>query len=451
WDLWVALLIIYSCITVPLRIGFDLEASVAGGTVDALVDIMFFIDIVVNFCTAYLDDDGEVVTDRRLIARRYLRGWFWLDLISTLPFGLMLAATGSKALLRSTKLLRVLRLLRLARLLKLSKIMQVCSYGSLLETIHPSFWALSKMMICLFFISHIMGCMWHGLYVLASPNTITWVTYYGIQDTSVSHRYLVSVYWAFTTMTTVGYGDVNTSNNLERGFAVLSMIVGASVFGYIIGNVTVIVENFNVEEAIEREKMDEVNEWLSDRKFPPSLSSRIRKQYKYVFKQSNVFDAREILAGLPILSATAVMYSQYARTIESSPFLRDAPPQFLSQVLQELKPCYVSKGEALFLQGQIATHCFLLREPLKAGRRGSMGYGDSRIFGHGAVLLNVLHPFSAVAARKTELCTLTKEALTQLLADWPHIEEVGNSRGPNPQPPGLTWPSKKVLDALAHL
>lgn len=66
--------------------------------------------------------------------------------------------------------------------------------------------------------------------------------------------------------TTVGYGDITSSNNIERCFAIVGMIIGATVFGYIIGNVAVIVENFNVVDAIETAKMNEIKEWLYDRK-----------------------------------------------------------------------------------------------------------------------------------------------------------------------------------------
>jgi hypothetical protein len=30
--------------------------------------------------------DGRLISDRRSIARRYVRGWFWFDLLSSFPF-----------------------------------------------------------------------------------------------------------------------------------------------------------------------------------------------------------------------------------------------------------------------------------------------------------------------------------------------------------------------------
>lgn len=64
----------------------------------------------------------------------------------------------------------------------------------------------------------------------------------------------------------MGYGDITSASDLERGFAIVGMIIGATVFGYIIGNVAVIMENFNVTDAIENGKMNQIKEWLYDRK-----------------------------------------------------------------------------------------------------------------------------------------------------------------------------------------
>ena len=50
-------------------------------------------------------------------------------------------------------------------------------------------------------------------------------------------KYLRSFYFAITTLTTIGYGDVTASTNAEMGFAVFAELVGTMVFGVLIGSV----------------------------------------------------------------------------------------------------------------------------------------------------------------------------------------------------------------------
>lgn len=64
----------------------------------------------------------------------------------------------------------------------------------------------------------------------------------------------------------MGYGDITSVTDLERIFAIIGMIIGATVFGYIIGNVAVIMENFDAIDSIERGKMNQIQDWLYDRK-----------------------------------------------------------------------------------------------------------------------------------------------------------------------------------------
>ena len=40
-------------------------------------------------------------------------------------------------------------------------------------------------------------------------------------------QYVVSLYWSFTTMTTLGYGDITPQNSSERIFAMACMLFGA--------------------------------------------------------------------------------------------------------------------------------------------------------------------------------------------------------------------------------
>lgn len=52
----------------------------------SIVDVIFFIDIVLNFHTTFVGPGGEVVSDPKIIRMNYLKSWFIIDLLSCLPY-----------------------------------------------------------------------------------------------------------------------------------------------------------------------------------------------------------------------------------------------------------------------------------------------------------------------------------------------------------------------------
>ena len=82
------LLLLYCSLTIPYFIAFD--QSDAFRYADIAVDSMFFFDIVFCFVTAYVKYDDELdyqlEINPRVLAKRYLRGWFALDVLGTIPF-----------------------------------------------------------------------------------------------------------------------------------------------------------------------------------------------------------------------------------------------------------------------------------------------------------------------------------------------------------------------------
>ena len=54
------------------------------------IDIFFFLEIIINFNSAFIDKAGDIVDDRKLISSEYLRGWFFVDLISIIPLDILL-------------------------------------------------------------------------------------------------------------------------------------------------------------------------------------------------------------------------------------------------------------------------------------------------------------------------------------------------------------------------
>ncbi|GMF41997.1 unnamed protein product [Phytophthora fragariaefolia] len=85
WQFFVGIGIIYSIIVVPFRLGYDVDATGGWYVLEMIIDGFFLVDIVINFRTAYFDEERRLIYDPRTLFWRYAKGWFVLDLISTVP------------------------------------------------------------------------------------------------------------------------------------------------------------------------------------------------------------------------------------------------------------------------------------------------------------------------------------------------------------------------------
>ena len=86
WDLLLSIVIMYCAIYTPYEIAF-LE-HFGFSWFDIVVIIILAIDIVLTFFSAYTDSEENLVKNHKKIITRYLKGWFFVDVLSIFPFTL---------------------------------------------------------------------------------------------------------------------------------------------------------------------------------------------------------------------------------------------------------------------------------------------------------------------------------------------------------------------------
>ena len=104
--------------------------------------------------------------------------------------------------------------------------------------------------------------------------------------------------WALTTLTTVGYGDITPTNDLERLYSLFALLTGALVFGYMLSSIGSLVAAIDRQAALSEERMDEIKEYMRWRQLPRDLVVRLRRYYIFYYSRKTAFDEEMILGGL---------------------------------------------------------------------------------------------------------------------------------------------------------
>ncbi|KAK2506982.1 hypothetical protein MC885_004803 [Smutsia gigantea] len=132
WDLTMLLLMVGNLIIIPVGITFFKDENTTPWIVFNVVsDTFFLIDLVLNFRTGIVvEDNTEIILDPQRIKMKYLKSWFVVDFISSIPVDYIFLIVETRIdsevyktaralrIVRFTKILSLLRLLRLSRLIR---------------------------------------------------------------------------------------------------------------------------------------------------------------------------------------------------------------------------------------------------------------------------------------------------------------------------------------------
>jgi hypothetical protein len=179
-----------------------------------VITVIFGLDIIFNFNRAYKNKKGEVIDQRKLIVKRYLKGWFFLDFVSFFPFFLFNRLDNTLGLTSGLKTLKILKILNIVRLIRLIKIIKKLTINKLRDpgyrskqNIKKNYERLAVHCLLILISSHVFSCLFYFIPKLVSPED-NWIVNRKLENHNSMHKYLYCIHWIIETIITVGYGEV---------------------------------------------------------------------------------------------------------------------------------------------------------------------------------------------------------------------------------------------------
>ena len=383
WDILIGIIVFMVVIVTPYEVFFSIHPNSAEILSEIIASVFFFLDIILTFNVAIIkEDEGSdvVIYDRKFIAISYIKSWFVLDIVSSLPWGAMVSSTSSSSdkSAIAAYVFRLFKLLRLLRLFKLTTL--ITEYTSTIHTINPTILQFIFLILQVCFIIHIIACIWFKLAtnVYGEINENSWITAYetkfgyNTDDMNIQTNYdyyVASLYWVFTTMLTVGYGDILPVTNNERMYAVVIMISGGVVFGAVISQISRLLTLGSAREASMKAKIESFKEFLNDKNVDYQLQKRARDAYSYYLSNHAPFseDADNIIFDLPETLLTPLashVFEKEVRIISIFNQELKGSSAFIMQILKNSRPCRAKRGDVIYNAGDVCNEMIFVMEGL---------------------------------------------------------------------------------------
>ncbi|KAJ0001183.1 hypothetical protein NQD34_006203 [Periophthalmus magnuspinnatus] len=363
WDWLILLATFYVAVTVPYDVCFvnhdpdqERHTQVSQGTMasDIAVEVLFILDIVLNFRTTYVSQSGQVIYNPRSIYLHYCTTWFFVDLIAALPFDLLYAfnitVTSLMHLLKTVRLLRLLRLLQ--------KLDRYSQYSAVVLTLLMSAFAL---------LAHWMACVWYviGRKEIESSDPVTWdigwlqelgkrlETPYinsSVGGPPMPSAYIASLYFTLSSLTSVGFGNVCANTDTEKVFSICIMLIGALMHAVVFGNVTAIIQRMYSRRSLYHTRMKDLKDFIRVHRLPQQLKQRMLEYFQATWSVNNGINANELLHDFPDeLRADIAMHLN--KDILQLPVFERASRGCLRSLSLHIKTSFCAPGEYLIRHG----------------------------------------------------------------------------------------------------
>lgn len=424
WDMLIAVAVVYVCFTVPIGVAFvDMNFN---RTVELVLEIIFVVDIVLNFRTGFLRN-GVHERSPRKIKERYMRTWFFVDALASTPLDMTIGATLDQSTRRGLLLLRWLQMARLLRVGRLLKYFQQR---------HMRYRRVRVLVFMTVLSVHLLGCAWLSIalpcdgldvglgvsldasdagvadvaeptgmlqcseeqmwdYYVLSLTRIAFTMFFQVSDTSNFVAYIDRGIYeertasssnastdsvaggGFSNMASLAWSDWTFFNEDRRlqtlGLSVLSvagMLVGFFVTANFVAEAVVFSVNRMALYYKFSGKVDQIKKELVALQLPPDIQRRVAQYYDYLWITQKMGLGDKTHGVLNDADLSRPLRKEIALRVHGSlleqTLFKGCSADCLFAIAMRLKTSVYLPGDLVFEKGDVARELFIIRKGVVA-------------------------------------------------------------------------------------
>lgn len=320
------------------------------------------------------------------------------------------------------------RALVLLNLLSARHIWRIKSFLDQFHSLQPVVYRLAPLLLMMPLLVHIVACGWIGL----GSGTAG-------ADPDKMFEYIKAIYWSFTTLTTVGYGDISAKTPAQMIYCCFIQVIGVGVFGFVLSNVASLLSRMDAAREHHMDNLDRMETFMRSHSIPSDLKLRVRGYFRHLWKNYRGYNDRSMLSELPTKVQSELLFFINKSITKKVPLFKGASQELLEDLMHELQPRIFVPGEKIFKVNEAGSSMYFIHsgtvEIINSEKKHLATLQEGAFFGEMALIFDQPRSATALAQTYCDLYTLSKESFNKVTSAYPefkeHIQKVIHERTKN--------------------